>query len=78
MKLLWHQHDTRGLRIAHGFESRRRPVKQHGAAERVSAMNAGDDLHQRRFARAVFADKANNFPRGHTEVHVTDHDDAGK
>ena len=45
---------------------------------RVSPMDAAENLHQRRLARAVLADEADDFSSRHVEVHAIEGDDAGK
>ena len=41
-------------------------------------MDPGEDLHQRRLARAVLADEADDLAGRHVEVHAIERDDAGK
>ena len=44
----------------------------------VGPMDAAEDLHQRRLARAVLADEPDDLAGRHVEVHAIERDDAGK
>jgi hypothetical protein len=61
-----------------------RSVDRHGLAfeqdlgARVSLIGAAQDLHERRFARAVFAHERVNFAASHVEADVTQRAHAGK
>src|SRR6185295_1829308 len=44
----------------------------------VSFIESGDDLHERRFARAVFADQRVTFAAAHFEAHVVKHGDSAE
>ena len=41
-------------------------------------MDAGQDLHQRRLAGAVFADERHDFPGDNLETDAVERNDAGK
>ena len=42
-------------------------LAQHGDAPAIRPMRAGDDLDERRFARAILAKQRMNFPRPQVE-----------
>ena len=50
-----HHGDAGSVRVAGRAEMRLLPVDQEAAGE--FGVHAGDDLHQRAFSRAVFADE---------------------
>ena len=50
------------------------PVKDHGAA--VPGKHAGKYVHQRGFARAVFAQQCVYLSAAHGKIHVIQHGDA--
>ena len=60
-----------------------RPVHRHrhtgdGDLARVRTMDPGQDLHQRRLARAILAHEPDDLSGGHVEVHAIEGDHAGK
>ena len=57
-------------------DHRRAPAKDDAAG--VRPVEAGDDLHQRRFAGAVFPHERVHRPRPHAHRHAVERDDAGK
>src|SRR6185312_10627901 len=65
-ELLMHHGDAGGMRIAGGAEPSFLSVQQQAAGE--FRMQAGDDLHQRAFARAVLADETVDLAGGEREV----------
>ena len=70
VELLRHKHDARRLRLAHAAKPARRPVDREFSLVGARGINAGHDLHQGRFAGAVFADDPDRLPRPDVEVDV--------
>ncbi len=62
--------------VARRGEVLRAPAEPHRA--RVFGVDAGDDLHQRRFAGAVLADQAVDFAGCEGEIHPAQRRDAAE
>ena len=67
-RFLVHHRDAVGRRFRWARERNRLAAPQHFAA--VALVHASDDLHQRGFARAVFAHQQMDFAFGDFEVAV--------
>ena len=65
-EFLMHHGDAGGEGVARRAEAGLPPVQHEAAGE--FRMHAGDDLHQRAFARAVFADETMDLAGGKREV----------
>ena len=63
-------------RVRRGVKRHRLAVEQDFA--RVRLVHAVEDFHQRRFARAVFAEQRVNLARFHVEIDVIIGEHAGK
>ena len=63
-------HDDNALRLglARGAKGGRDATDRHAA--KAGRNNAADDLHQRRFARPVFAHQRVNFAAADRQVHT--------
>ena len=68
-QFLMHHADAVPQRIAGGMEMHRLAVEQHLAIE--AGMDAGDDLHQGRFAGAVLADECVDLAAAQGEIHTS-------
>src|SRR6185369_9322449 len=80
---LWNQHqllmndvDPELVSLMRSFDFDRLALPKNLAP--VSFIESGDDLHERRFTRAVFADQRVDLAGPHFEAHVVKHGDAGK
>ncbi len=71
IELLVNQHDARGFRIARAVKALRVAVDQHRALR--GRLVAREDFHQRRLARAVFAEQTVDAPRREIEAHAVQH-----
>ena len=76
LELLVDDRDAEPRGIDRPVHDNRRAVDANLA--RVGAMDAGQDLHQRRLAGAVLADERHDLPGRQLEVHAVERDDAGK
>ena len=67
-QFLMHHADSRIARGAGRTEMHLGPVEAHDAG--VAGMHAGDDLHQRAFARTVFADEPVDLAAAQGKIHL--------
>ena len=68
--------DAHGLRLARALEIDRLAVIENVA--RIPGVDAGENLHQRRFAGAVLAHQRVDFPRHELELDFVKRPHAGK
>jgi hypothetical protein len=76
LTLLMDDADPETSRIRRSVHHHWHTLERDGA--RVGPMDAAEYLHQRRLARAVLADEADNLSSRHVEVHSIEGGDAGK
>ena len=76
LALLMDDADAQTSRIRRSVHHHWHTLERDGA--RVRPMDAAENLHQRRLARAVLADEADNLSSRHVEVHSIEGGDAGK
>ena len=76
LALLMDDADAETSRIRRSMHRHWHTLERDGA--RVSLMDASENLHQRRLARAVLADETDDLSSRHVEVHAIEGGDAGK
>ncbi len=76
LELLMDHADAEPAGVGGSVHHHRRAVD--GDLAGVRPMDAAEDLHQRRLARAVLADQPDDLAGSHVEVHSIERDHAGK
>ena len=76
VELLVDQGDAERGSAARRVDDHRLPIAHNLAA--VRRLNAGEDLHQGRFASPVFADDGEDFSGLHRHIHCVEGQDSGK
>ena len=76
LALLVDDPDAEPGRVGRSMHLHRRIV--YADLARVGPMNPRQDLHQRRFARSVFADESHDLAGRDIQIHAVERDDPGK
>ena len=76
VQFLMDKSDSHGNGVGNGADGDAVAVDENRAF--VGLMDAADDVHQRAFSRAVFADEGDNLAAANVERNVLQRDDAGE